>query len=129
MTALSERQTEIVRTLVEQAPDRVVGSLSQALAGATLESALGGVRRLVEGEVADRTLRNTVLQPVVAMCGAAPGDHALVFPTRALAGLWRGLKAVEPDLVERIRTAEAHDLASLHVVDAQDRLAQAGAAG
>ncbi|WP_337188798.1 hypothetical protein [Phenylobacterium sp.] len=137
MTALSERQIEIVRTLVGQASDHVVGSLSQALSGATpggapddaSANALGGVRRLVEAEVADRTLRNAILQPMIAMCGPPPDDRALTFPARALAATWRGLKASEPDLIERLQAAEVLELSCHHVTDAQDRLARAAAAG
>ena len=40
MAALSERKIAIVRTLVESAPDKVVGSLRQALAETSDESAL-----------------------------------------------------------------------------------------
>ena len=137
MTALSERQIQIVRTLVEQAPDHVVGGLSQALSGATpggapydaSANALGGVRRLVEAEVADRTLRNAILQPMIAMCGPPPDDRVLAFPARALAATWRGLKASEPDLIERLQAAEVLELSCHHIADAQDRLARAAAAG
>jgi len=128
MAALSERKIEIVRTLVEQAPDRVVGSLRQALAETGEESALGGVKRLVEAEAADRTLRNTVLQPIAPMC-VAGGDHrdVLTFPSRALALIWRALKTTEAEAVEKLRADEyfeAHKLA-----DAQDQLVAAAAAG
>jgi hypothetical protein len=127
MTALTERKMDVVRTLVEQAPDRVVGSLQQALANTSPESALGSVRRLVEAEVADRNLRNSILQPVVPMFGAAADDHALTFPGRALAAIWRGLKADEPDLVEKLRTAVDDNMAPHHVIDAQDKLIRAAA--
>jgi hypothetical protein len=98
MHALSERKIEIVRQLVEAAPDKVVGALQQALAETTDESALAGVRRLVEVEARDRRLRNGILQPIVPMCvGDGKDLGRIVFPARALACLWRGLKVISPD--------------------------------
>lgn len=128
MAALSERKIAIVRTLVEQAPDRVVGSLRQALSETGGDSALAGVRRLVEAEAADRTLRNTVLQPIAPMC-VAGGDSetALTFPARALALIWRALKATEAEAVEKLRKDEHYEAHKL--ADAQDQLVAAAAAG
>ena len=85
MDALSERKIEIVRHLVESAPDRVVGGLQQALSQTAIESPLGRVKLVVETEVADRTLRNLTLQPIAPMCvaGGDPGD--VTFPPRVLA--------------------------------------------
>jgi len=48
MAALNERKIAIVRTLVESAPDRVVGRLQEALVDSGGDSALAGVKRLVE---------------------------------------------------------------------------------
>lgn len=123
MAALSERKIAIVRTLVETAPDRVVGNLRQALAETAEDSALGGVRRLVETEVSDRTLRNTVLQPVAPMF-VGGGDHArtLTFPSRALALLWRGLKAADGPAVAQA-SADSDDAVPAQTAQAcQDRL-------
>jgi hypothetical protein len=117
MTALSERKIAIVRTLVESAPDRVVGSLRQALAETVDTSALGGVKRLVEVEVYERTLRNNVLQPIAPMCvGAGDDPHKLTFPSRTLALLWRGLRAVDDkELITLVRNA-ADEGTSDHIV-------------
>lgn len=118
MVALSERKIQIVRTLVGTAPDRVIGNLRQALAETAEDSALGGVRRLVETEVSDRTLRNTVLRPVAPMF-AGGGDSAdtLTFPTRALALLWRGLKVADPPGIAQA-CAEADDLTPTSIAQA-----------
>jgi len=130
MTALSERKIAIVRTLVESAPDRVVGSLRQALAQAAAESALGGVKRLVETEVADRTLRNKILQPIAPMCVAGGDDtHSLTFPSRALSLIWRSLKATHGEQVDKLRTADDDGLEPHKIVEAQDQLVAAAAAG
>jgi len=106
MPALSEHKLDIVRTLVETAPDTVVNSLQGALASVGAETPLGSVRRLVESEARDRQLRNTVLLPIVPMCSGAirdPGD--LAFPTRVLGLLWRGLKAEAPAVVRAAQLA------------------------
>lgn len=102
MSGLSDRKIEIVRRLVESAPDKIVGGLQNALAAASGDSALAGVRRLVEGEVADRRLRNAVLSPIAPLCvaGAADKDH-ISFPPRVLALLWRGLKETCPTEVTK----------------------------
>lgn len=100
MVALSERKIEIVRQLVESAPDRVVGGLQEALAQTSDDSALAGVRRLVETEARDRILRNGILQPIAPMCvGSGDDPDRLTFPARALACIWRGLKTSAPDAV------------------------------
>ena len=130
MAALSERQIAIVRTLVESAPDKVVGGLQQALAETPPASALGGVRRLVESEVADRTLRNTILSPLAPMCvGAGDDPRALTFPSRALALVWRGLRASEAEEIEKARLALEDDAPPHILLAACDHLTGAAAAG
>jgi hypothetical protein len=100
MAALSERKLDIVRTLVETAPDRVVDGLSQALSDAGGDTALASVRRLVEGEVRDRHLRNIVLLPLAPMCvGDGSDPLRLTFPSRVMTLLWRGLKTQAPAVV------------------------------
>lgn len=101
MGALSERKIEIVRTLVETAPDKVVGSLRQALAETGDDTALGGVKRLVECEVQDRTWRNIILGPIAPMCMASSDPRVMSFPPRAFALIWRGLRRLSPSAIER----------------------------
>lgn len=98
MVALSDRKIEIVRTLVEAAPDKVVGGLQRALAETSGEDlVLAGVRQLVEAEARDRMLRNAVFLPVVPLfVGDGSDKHSLVFPAVALPCMWRGLKALVP---------------------------------
>ena len=74
MPGLSDRKIEIVRHLVESAPDKIVGGLQNALAAASGDSVLAGVRRLVESEVADRRLRNAVLSPIAPLCAAGVAE-------------------------------------------------------
>nr|MEA2798988.1 hypothetical protein [Phenylobacterium sp.] len=97
MVALSERKIEIVRTLVESAPDRIVGGLQKALAETAGDTVLASVRQLVEAEARDRMLRNGVFLPVTPLfVGDGSDKHSLVFPARALASIWRGLKVIAP---------------------------------
>ena len=98
LVGLSERKIEIVRTLVESAPDKIVGGLHPALSASSGDSVLAGDKLLVEAEADDRLLRNTVFQPVGPLfVGDGTGTHSLVFPSRALSLIWRGLKATAPD--------------------------------
>ena len=100
MSGLSDRKIEIVRHLVESAPDKIVGGLQNALAAASGDSVLAGVRRLVESEVSDRRLRNAVLAPIAPLCVTCPaGPDQISFPPRVLALIWRGLKETCPAAV------------------------------
>jgi hypothetical protein len=108
MGGLSEAKFEVVRTLVESAPDRVIGGLQKALSMAEGDSSLGNVRKLVETEVADRRLRNTVLAAVAPLCVGDGGREGLAFPPRVLSMLWKALKADAPADVAR---------AARHLVD------------
>lgn len=97
MVALSDRKIEIVKTLVQSAPDKIVGGLQRALADTGGDTVLASVRQLVETEARDRLLRNAVFQPVVPLCvGDGRDPHSLVFPGQTLAFVWRGLKATAP---------------------------------
>jgi hypothetical protein len=106
MAALSERKLEVVRTLVETAPDKVVEGLNQALAEASGDTALASVRRLVETEARDRQLRNVVFLPIAPMCVGDGGDPLrLTFPYRIMGLIWRGLKSQAPAVVHNAELA------------------------
>jgi hypothetical protein len=106
MAALSERKLEIVRTLVETAPDKVVAGLHQALAEASGDTALASVRRLVETEAGDRQVRNVALLPIAPMCvGDGRDPQRLTFPASIMGLLWRGLKLQAPSVVRAAELA------------------------
>ena len=109
MVALSDRKLDIVRTLVESAPDKIVGGLQRALAETGGDTVLASVRVLVEAEASDRMLRNTIFQPVAPLfVGDGSDTHSLVFPARALACVWRGLKvSAEPQLAAAVDATAA----------------------
>jgi hypothetical protein len=129
MAALSSRKLEIVRTLVETVPDRIVGGLQRALADTGGDTVLTSVRQLVEAEVADRTLRNTAFQPVYPLfVGDGSGRHGLVFPVRALGLIWRGLKTTAPHEMAAA-AANANEHRPMDPGRIYDSLAVAAAAG
>jgi hypothetical protein len=106
MAALCERKLDIVRTLVETAPDTVVAGLNEALSEASGDTALASVRRLVEVEARDRQLRNIVLLPIAPMCvGDGADPLRLIFPRRVMGLIWRGLKAQAPAVVRNAELA------------------------
>jgi len=104
MPSLPDAKLDIVRGLVASAPDKVVDGLRAALTTAGGDTALAGVRRVVEAEVAERILRNQVLEPIAPLFGrsAAAG---LSFAAPALPLLWRGLCAIAPAEVEKAALA------------------------
>lgn len=99
MAGLPDAKIDLVRGLVEASPDQIVSNLQNALAAVEGDTALAGVRRLVEAEVADRRLRNMVLEPIAPLFSAR-APEGLAFPPKALSFLWRGLKAVASAEVE-----------------------------
>jgi hypothetical protein len=98
MSAIAAQKLQIIRTLVETAPDSALRSLELALAGAGSQGALASVRGLVEDETADRFIRNNVLAPIVPLC-AARGQGCTAFPRPVLSRLWRALRVVAPSRV------------------------------
>lgn len=101
MAGLPEQKIEIVRTLVQSAPDSVVGNLQAALMNAGADPALSSVRRLVEVEAADRRLRNVVLAAIAPLCvGDGRDPDYLRFPAATLSAIWRGLRTSCPHEVE-----------------------------
>ncbi|MBS0362478.1 MAG: hypothetical protein JSR98_13960 [Proteobacteria bacterium] len=108
MVALSDRKIEIVRTLVQSAPDKIVGGLRSALREATGDTVLSSVRQLVEAEAIDRTLRNTIFAPIAPLCiGDGKSAPGAIFPAQALALVWRGVKAIAAAQVDAAMRAQA----------------------
>jgi hypothetical protein len=99
MGALAANKAEVLRSVVEAAPDAVLGSLEVALT-ADGHASLAEVRALIEAESRDRHVRNLVLGPLGPMCVDAFPDGRLAFPIRVMADVWRGLKAMDPQRAE-----------------------------
>ena len=107
MNSLHEAKIDVVRTVVARASDEVVSGLCEALIAAEGDTALAAVRRVVEAEVADRRLRNRVLEPIAPLFVDDAATEGLRFPRPALSLLWRGLRAVAPEGVERAASVHA----------------------
>ena len=98
MSDLAQHKVQILKTVVEAAPDAVIRNLELALS-ADPGGTLAAVRAMVEAESRERLMRNIVLSPVAPLCVGAFLDGRQAFPGGALNNLWRGLKAVEPQKV------------------------------
>lgn len=123
MVALSDRKIEIVRTLVQSAPDKIVGGLRAALREAGGDTVLASVRQLVEVEAEDRALRNTIFAPLAAMCvGDGKPADGLTFPAPVLGLLWRGLKAAAPEEMAAAELAAAELAAALAAIGPNKRI-------
>ena len=130
MAALSERKLDIVRTLVESAPDAVVEGLREALAAAGGDAALASVREIVGLEANDRHLRNAVLGPLAPMfVGDGADPLRLTFPIRTAGLLWRGLKALAPAFVRNAEVALYSDQTDSGAAEQFDRLLRLAAKG
>jgi hypothetical protein len=99
MGHISEARLQMVRGLIEQAPDAAIHDLSASLSNGGHDDGLRRVRSLVEAEAADRRLRNQVLAPVAPFCAAPNPFTTLSFPPRTLSLLWKALEAAAPDEV------------------------------
>lgn len=99
MAAIAAHKLQIIRTLVETAPDSALRSLEMALAGAGSQGSLAAVRALVEDETANRFVRNNILAPIVPLC-VPRGKGNVQFPAPVLSRLWKALKVVAPSRVE-----------------------------
>ncbi|MFC3079880.1 hypothetical protein ACFODL_17395 [Phenylobacterium terrae] len=130
MAALSEDKIQIVRALVEQAPDPVVGRLQAALAQAGGDDALASVRQLVDLEADDRRVRNSVLAPIAPMCvGDGAAADRIQFPKPVLGLIWRGLKRAAPEEVADARGILRELAGCEESREAFDRLTRVAAAG
>ncbi|WP_201723077.1 hypothetical protein [Caulobacter sp. X] len=95
MAAIAAHKLQLIRTLVETAPDAALRSLELALAGTGAQSIFAPVRELVEEETANRFVRNNVLAPIVPLC-AKREEGAIAFPPPVLARTWRALRGIAP---------------------------------
>lgn len=128
MAAIAAHKLQIIRTLVETAPDAALRSLELALAGAGTQGALGSVRGLVEDETASRFVRNNILAPIVPLC-ASRGEGYVQFPGPVLPRLWKALKVIAPSRVEEAAAkCNPWDLEN-GVPEVFDELCKAAAAG
>ena len=92
MSELSPPKKQILRQVMDAAPDKVLRSLMQALSPAVaFDPALAEVRAIVETEIYDRRVRNAVLCSV-APISRAPAPGRIGIPQPAVAQLWKALR-------------------------------------
>ena len=69
-----------------------------ALGGDIAGGSLAAVKSIVDTEVYDRVVRDTVFEPITPLFSPrSDGLEQLQFPRIALGRLWRALKSAEPD--------------------------------
>lgn len=128
MAAIAAHKLQIIRTLVETAPDAALRSLELALSSAGATGSLAAVRGLVEDETAHRFVRNNILGPIVPLC-ATRREGQVQFPSVVLPRLWRALRSVAPSRVEEAAAkCNPWDLEQ-GVPDVFDELCKTAAAG
>ncbi len=122
MGQISDSKLQMVRRLIELAPDEAVRNLLLALtADGGHDEGLTRVQRLVEVEAADRQARNLTFAPIAPLCAPPTGFSGLSFPPRTLAFAWRALKATAPEDV-RDAKAQAESWKTDSGADVLDRL-------
>lgn len=128
MAAIAAHKLQIIRTLVETAPDAALRSLELALSSAGATGSLAAVRGLVEDETANRFVRNNILGPIVPLCRNRR-EGQVQFPPAVLPRVWRALRAVAPSRVEEAAAkCNPWDLEN-GVPDVFDDLCKTAAAG
>lgn len=108
-------QLGTVRKLIEQAPDSMLGRLSEALAGAG-QLPLREISDLVSAEGLERSVRAAAFSPVSPLCAPSAGPIGLSLPADTLPMLWSALKARSPNAIAdvvRRSTAPGADTARL----------------
>jgi hypothetical protein len=105
MGQLSETKLDLIRRLIERAPDVVVRNLLLTLAAdGPHDDSLTRVQQLLEIETGDRNARNTAFAPIAPLC-ASPGPFSGPwFPARTLTLIWKTLKQEAPRDVEAARS-------------------------
>jgi hypothetical protein len=100
MAQMSEAKFQMVRGLIEQAPDAAIRNLLLALsADGGHDAGLTQVQQLVEAEASDRRARNMTFAPIAPLC-APPGPFSgIAFPPRTLSLIWKALRVAAPDEV------------------------------
>jgi len=97
MGALSHDHIDVVRALIQTAPDSAVRELETALKGDLASQGLAAVRALIDAEVWDRNVRDAVFSPLLPLFAPrADGFEQTQFPAAVLPRLWRVLKQAAP---------------------------------
>jgi hypothetical protein len=130
MGALSHDHIDVVRALIETAPDSAVRELETALKGDLAGQGLAAVRALIDAEVWDRNVRDAVFAPLLPLLAPRPdGFEQTQFPAAVLPRLWRVLKESAPTPAALALASLTAGADSEGVPPAYDRLCREAAAG
>ena len=122
MSGLSAAKAAALVQTVRTLSDAGLRTLRDSLSSEIGEGWAVPVLRAVEGEIADRRLRDAVLYEFAALCGPREAAPLFPIPKFAAAALWVALKADHPDQVAAAaavldaRETPAFDAASLALV-------------
>jgi hypothetical protein len=107
MPKLTDAQVLILNSVFGGAPNAAVETLERALAcEASQGGAIAEVYGLIAVEAADRRMRAQAFGPIAALCKPA-NDTPARFPAAVLKPLWAAVRAARPELIERLRQADA----------------------
>lgn len=94
MPNLTDSQTSFLRGIFSAAPDAAVSSLEKALSvEADNPGPMASVYGLLAHEATERRTRCQVFGPLAALCRPSE-TRAVRFPSRTIAKLWNGLRAI-----------------------------------
>jgi hypothetical protein len=97
--ALNDR-LDVVRAMIELAPDSAIGQLDAALRSDPGARGLDAIRAVLDSEIWERKVREGVFWPVLLLCAPrSDGFDQILFPRSAIASLWRALKHGHPHLI------------------------------
>ncbi len=97
MGSLSHERIDVVRAMIETAPDNAVRELEAALRDDAAGKGLAAVRELIDAEVWDRNVRDAVFSPLLPLCQPrGDGFEQIQFPAVVLPRLWRVMKKACP---------------------------------
>lgn len=131
MASLSESKLEIVRALIQAAPDSAIRDLKTALASSdNRNEAMRLIHGMVNTEALNRKTRAAVFAPLMPMCVARPeGAVGPFFPPSVPGHLWRALREQAPTAVQSaIRVVSDVDIGDF-TQSGFDALCLAAAAG
>jgi hypothetical protein len=104
LSQVNDSKAELVRGLIEQAPDSAIRSLLLALsADGRHDEGLNRVQLMVEAEAGERQARNFALAPIAPLCAPQRPDNSLWFPPRTLPLIWRAIQDEAPALADAVR--------------------------
>jgi hypothetical protein len=134
MAGLNDTQASILRTLFGSAPDVAVRDLERALSEEAMGlGAMAQVYRLIAKEALERRAKQTVFEPLIALCGAVSNKSPRPFPSSAPKALWVALRqtcAADADTaVSCVAKKRPTDEELARAAEVYDRLCVAAAAG